>query len=493
MDKTIPLHLQEIIFSSSDTTISRNIRKLEKEGQLRQIAPKIFTPLKDEPDEAIIKRNIFLILGHLYPGILLSHRSALEYKPTSTGDIFATYSYARKVTLAGVTLNILEGNGPITGDNPFTKDLYVSQQERAVLENLQESRKPGPQSKTLTLREIEEKLEQIIRVKGEDGLNAFRDKARSIAEELGMPKEFTKLNKLISAILTTKPSNVLSSPVALARAYGHPYDKSRIELLEKLFIDLQQQEFPIRPEANTTVNSFRNFGFWEAYFSNFIEGTRFAVDEAKQIISTGEPMKTRDEDSHDILGTYRIVSSRQEMQRVPGTADEMLEILQYRHKILLSAREAKKPGEFKDQNNQAGDTYFVDYQLVRGTLIRGFDYYRNLKDPFAKAAYMMFLVSEVHPFNDGNGRIARVMMNAELVAAEQSKIIIPNVYRIDYLGALRKLTRQQETETCIRMLQRAHLFSSTIKGESTDEMQSILTESNAFLEGDGDILQIVSE
>ena len=29
----------------------------------------------------------------------------------------------------------------------------------------------------------------------------------------------------------------------------------------------------------------------------------------------------------------------------------------------------------------------------------------------------MFLISEVHPFDDGNGRIARVMMNAELVSA----------------------------------------------------------------------------
>jgi Fic family protein len=29
---------------------------------------------------------------------------------------------------------------------------------------------------------------------------------------------------------------------------------------------------------------------------------------------------------------------------------------------------------------------------------------------------MMFLVCEVHPFDDANGRLARVMMNAELVA-----------------------------------------------------------------------------
>jgi len=491
MDKHTPLHLQEIIYSSSDTTISRRISKLEKEGKLIKIAPRIYTPILNEPAEDVIRRNIFQILGHQYPGILLSHRSAFEYRPTASGDLFLTYNYARKVSLPGITLNILDGVEPIEGDNQFTKDLFVSQQERAILENLQESRKPGPQSKTLALPEIEEKLEQIIVVKGEDGLNAFRDKARDVASKTGMEKEFEKLNRLISALLTTRPSKVLTSMVAIARAQGLPYDKSRIELLEKLFIALQKQEFQVIPELNTTLKAFRNFAFYEAYFSNYIEGTKFAVEEARQIITTGEPMKARDEDSHDILGTYRIVSSRTEMERTPETAEEMLEILQYRHKILLSARAAKKPGEFKDQNNRAGDTDFVHFELVRGTLIRGFDFYRALKDPFAKAAYMMFLISEVHPFNDGNGRIARVMMNAELVKACQSKIIIPNVFRIDYLGALRKLTRQGEPDVYIRMLQRARQFSATIKGEDIDDMQQVLTESNAFSESEGDILKIV--
>jgi len=35
------------------------------------------------------------------------------------------------------------------------------------------------------------------------------------------------------------------------------------------------------------------------------------------------------------------------------------------------------------------------------------------------------MICEIHPFLDGNGRIARVMINAELVSANQSKII-PN-------------------------------------------------------------------
>ena len=74
-----------------------------------------------------------------------------------------------------------------------------------------------------------------------------------------------------------------------------------------------------------------------------------------------------------------------------------------------------------------------------------------MQEPFSKAAYIMFIISEIHPFLDGNGRIARVMMNAELVKAKQTRIIIPTVYRDDYLGSLRKLTRNDETAVYIRM------------------------------------------
>jgi len=491
MDKTIPLHLQEIIFSSSDPEISRTIGKLAKSGALRKLAPRIYSPNFDEEDFEIIRRNIFKIIGHLYPGTILSHRSALEFKPTSTGDLFLTNTHKRKIELPGITLNFMKGPHVLSGDNIFSGEMHVSQLERAFLENLQLSKNVGSTSKTLSLPEIEERLDQVVRIKGEEGLNSLRDRAREISVKLGMEKEFEKLNRMISAILTTKPSDLLTSPVAIARAFGHPYDPLRLSLFEKLFVELQQRMFPDIRDVNNSIKSFRNFAFFEAYFSNFIEGTKFKIEEAKQIIQTGKPLAARDEDSHDVLGTYQIVSNRSEMNITPQNSDDLLRILQYRHKIMLSARPQKNPGEFKDRNNRAGDTEFVDYQLVRGTLIRGFDFYRALKHPFTKAAYMMFMISEVHPFLDGNGRIARVMMNAELGSTGQCKIIIPTVYREDYLGALRQLTRRQEPDTYIRMLQRAQLFSATITGDDMDQMQGVLTASNAFREGEDYILQIL--
>lgn len=491
MEKNIPIHLQEIIFATSDSKLNRKVSKLEEEGKIKKIAPRIYTSNFNEPESVIIRRNIFTILGKLYPGAVVSHRSALEFKPTAANQLFVTYTYTKKIELPGITIRFLEGKPAIEGDNPFTGELFVSQQERAFLENLQTSRQIGPTSKTITLPEMEAKLEQIVQVKGEEGLNQFRDKARDIAEKLEMQQEFEKLNKLVSALLTSKPSKILTLPFALARALGNPYDKHRVEVFEKLFIELQQQPYKDHKDRNLESNAFRNIAFFEAYFSNYIEGTIFEIEEAKSIIQTETPIPNRDEDSHDILGTYKLVSNQKKMSTTPSNPEELLNILLYRHQILLAARTSKKPGQFKDKNNRAGETNFVDNALVRGTLIKGFDYYQALKEPFAKAAYIMFMISEIHPFLDGNGRIARIMMNAELVKANQTRIIIPTVYRDDYLGALRRLTRNDDPAVYIRMLQRVQEFSATLSAIDMETLENQLTQSNAFKEHDEAKLKIL--
>jgi len=482
MEKNTSSQLNEVIFGSADKKISRQISKLHGLGKIRKIAPRLYTSNLTDPEEAIVRRNLFEILKNLYPGSMISHRSAFEFKPTETDQIFLTYKYTKKIRLPGITIRFLEGPGPLHGDNPFSGELYISQQPRAFLENLQPSKRSGPASKTLTLPEIEEKLEQIIRINGEDEINRVRDRAREISVKLDMEKEFSVLESIIGALLSTRESDILSSPLAAARAFGFPYDPVRLDLFEELFRALQTKEFRNRPDKNLSVQSFRNEAFFESYFSNYIEGTEFEIEEAMQIIMSNQPFPDRDVDSHDILGTYKIVSSREEMSVIPGSADELLSILQNRHRILMSARTDKKPGLFKDRNNVAGRTAFVDMNLVKGTLIKSYDLYRALTHPFKRAAFVMFVISEVHPFLDGNGRMARIMMNAELVSEGQSKIIIPTVFRDDYLGVLRKLTRQGDTGSYIRMLFRVYDFSETIYGDNMEEMQQHLENCNAFLE-----------
>lgn len=99
------------------------------------------------------------------------------------------------------------------------------------------------------------------------------------------------------------------------------------------------------------------------------------------------------------------------------------------------------------------------------------------------------MISEVHPFSDGNGRISRIMMNAELTAAGQSKIIIPTVFRTDYLAALRQLTRRDNPDKLINAMLRVWNFSMRITGDNFQDFKAFLEHSNAFATDDDCILK----
>lgn len=482
-------NVMEIVMATSDKSLSQQRTSMIKKGLLRKIAPKIYTTnLEDEPD-VIIRRNVFYIIGQLYPQAVISHRSAYELKPTADGDIYLTYSYSKNISLPGLKIHLMEGPKGTEHDMPFIENLYISSLERRTLENLQKGRARGNSSKCLPRTSIEEFLERMLQVNGESGLNAFRDKARVVSKELDMKEEFETLNHIIGAILSTKPSGILTSASAQARAQGEPYDSERIRLFGVLFEALHNSHLPLIDEPNVENAAFRNFAFFESYFSNYIEGTEFEIEDARTIIETGQPLPDRNADSHDVLGTFQLVASRREMRRTPSSSDELIELLQDRHRILMAARPDRNPGMFKMQNNHAGDTHFVDCTLVRGTFRKGYEFYQALEHPFAKALYMMFMISEVHPFNDGNGRISRIMMNSELVAADQSKIIIPTVFREDYLNALRRLTRKGDPSVVIRALSRVRQFSANITGDNFEVTRKYLESCNAFKDGDGYILR----
>lgn len=470
---------QEIIIGTKEK--SKEIGKLEQKGMVRKIAPRLYTSSMEESPEKIVRRNWYKLVSELFPDAFLSHRSALERIPTPEGHLYLTRSYKGIVELPGLILHFQKGPVPLEDDALFFGNLKASGLARAYLENLQRKKGSGEESKTLTRGQLEEKIEAFLRVKGEDALNQVRDRAKQIAPQLGMEKELKELNQLITDLLGTGLSRNLVSSIARARVLGEPVDPDRTQLFESLYEQLVKKEYPDYLDKNKSIQSYQNFAFFEGYFSNYIEGTEFTVDEAKQIITTSTPLPARDEDSHDVLGTYQLVSNRNEMSILPTTSNNLLVLLKERHAVLLSARPSKKPGEFKDKNNRAGNTEFVDMELVPGTLKKGFEWYSLLQHPFAKAAFMMFMVSEVHPFLDGNGRIARVMMNAELSSKGMSKIIIPTVYREDYMGALKKLTKQRDGDTYIRMMLRAWEFSSNVYNESLDEMENYLKACNAFL------------
>jgi hypothetical protein len=119
-------------------------------------------------------------------------------------------------------------------------------------------------------------------------------------------------------------------------------------------------------------------------------------------------------------------------------------------------------------------------RLVSLDALRGFDLCRSLDAPFARAVFMMFLVAEVHPFADGNGRVARVMMNAELVSGGEERIVLPTVYRNNYLAALKALSQSGSTEPLLRVMDFAQKWTASVPWGNLEETHGVLERCNAF-------------
>jgi len=98
----------------------------------------------------------------------------------------------------------------------------------------------------------------------------------------------------------------------------------------------------------------------------------------------------------------------------------------------------------------------------------------------ARALFAMFLVSEVHPFLDGNGRLARLVMNAELSVVGECRIIVPTLFREEYLDCLRVLTRQGDALPFLRAMQFIHRWTAAFSYENLDRTIAGMRTSNAF-------------
>ena len=451
-------------------------------GELRRLARGLYTRNLTDPPEQVIRRNLYEVVASLYPAAVISDRSArLGARPTDDGSLFLVHDRSAEAVLPGLTLRPRRGPAAVDSDLSLPSGLHLSSVPRALLENVTLSRgRKDRAPRTLTRIELEVWLESLIEQRGDDGFRVLREQVRALAPQLGLEPEVAVLDPLMGAVLGTRLDVRASSGLLRARQQGNPYDPRRLELFETLHEALDRLAPIERPVTDPAAARYRFLPFFEAYFSNFIEGTEFAVEEARQIVFDNVIPPTRAEDAHDVTGTYRLVSDPHEMARLPATATELIGLLEARHRVLLEGRPDMQPGVFKKEANRVGNIPFVAPPLVEGTLREGFSFYRRLAYPFARAVFQMFLISEVHPFNDGNGRIARVMMNAELVAASEQRIIIPQVYRNNYLLSLRALTVNGLCEPLIRTLDFAQRYTSAVDFSDFDAARATLEQTNAF-------------
>lgn len=466
----------------SNTDLSRLVSRAVRAGKLRKIGSRLYTKNLADAPEAVVRRNLWSVVAGYFPGAVVADRTAFEIGLASDGSVCLVADKGRRIELPGVVLRPRRGAGPTDLDQPFMDGLHLSSRARAFLNNMRPSRARGGRlPRTLSRAEVEERLDAVVRLSGEEGANRLRDQIRTVADSLDMPDEAAQLDDMIGALLGTRPAR-LTAPAARARQRGRPFDPDRTALFETLHRALRDHPPMPVPAPSRDPAGRRTLAFFEAYFSNFIEGIEFSVEEAAGIVFEGKVPAARTADARDVAGTWRLVSDDAEMARTPDSVRDLEALLRSRHRTIMGGRPETRPGEFKSLPNRAGATVFVVPSLVRGTLEQGFGYCRSLETPFQRAVFAMFLVAEVHPFADGNGRVARVMMNAELAAAGEERIVVPTVFRSNYVAALRALSRTGRPEPLIQVLDYARRWTARVPWGDVEDTRRELERCHAFLE-----------
>ena len=274
----------EIVFTTRESSDSWQ-RALAR-GDARRIGRGIVTTNRSAPLEKVVRRNWSRIAAHYAPGATVVDRSFFEGGPAADGTLVLDVGPSgsrrtRPIELPGLRIVTRVGPGPIVGDVRFTDGLHFSGQTRAYLDNLRPTRARGGVRRTLSRPELEERLAQMLTTSGAPALGHLRDEARTLAQQLDAERESAELARIIGSLFGTKDAP-LQSRAAQAMRDGIAFDDRRIELfalLQRTLLAQPPVQRPARPSDDPAL-----FAFYEAYFSNYIEGTRFTVEEAKEVV-----------------------------------------------------------------------------------------------------------------------------------------------------------------------------------------------------------------
>lgn len=474
---------QELILSATLSAAElRALQRRAKAGNVQRVHQGVYLECGSSPEEIeqCVRRNWQRIAGAIVPGAVVSHISAMTSGVQSGGILTLSHPsrFRKTIKLPGLSLVLLRGPGPLGGDMALSNSgLYWASRTRVLLENL------GRKAPSKAGREaVEHHLIDILNASGEKALNQMRDEAAALAPPLDCRDEELALRGIIGALLGTHDLGKLRTKDGQLIAKGTPVDKERILRFEALATHLRGAALPVIENKVAAGVPRHNFAFIESYFSNYVEGTKFHIEEARQIVMHNQIVTTRPKDSHDILGVFRLAITPPYRNSPPVAGEDFLAGLETWHAEMLRERPEVNPGRTKLKVNYAGTSKFVEPGMVRGTLEDGSRLALSVPEGLARAIYYAFLISEVHPFDDGNGRLSRLVMNAELSRVGLNRIIVPTLYHPQYVDCARLLTRQNQPEGFVASLAKMARWCSQFDYSDLDALIESLKKTNAFEE-----------
>lgn len=229
------------------------------------------------------------------------------------------------------------------------------------------------------------------------------------------------------------------------------FDISKVNILKTL-----REQKEIKLKGNLYSNTQITF----AYNTNHIEGSTLTEDQTRYIYETNTLLAEKDSitDLDDVLET---VNHFKLVDYMLDIADEKLteEIIKKFHKILKEGTSDSRKdwfvvGDYKKLANEVGGLKTSDPKNVARDIKKLLEWYESLKEVTINEIIEFHAKFEkIHPFQDGNGRVGRIIAFKECLKFNIIPFIILDKDKLFYYRGLNQYQDNKEKgyliDTCL--------------------------------------------
>lgn len=208
-------------------------------------------------------------------------------------------------------------------------------------------------------------------------------------------------------------------------------------------------------EELKSLDDYFRVGF--TYSSNALEGNTLTISETKILLEDGLTVGGRPlKDCYEAVGHGAAYDFMLELARQPDmniTEDTIKKL----HRLFYQKVDADQAGHYRSIQVYISGTEYVppapdEVPQFMKHLADQICSSRSTLHPIELAAMAHKRLVDIHPFIDGNGRTARLLMNLILVNAGYGVVSIPPILRNDYINALSASRRLNDMEPFSKLI-----------------------------------------
>jgi len=184
-----------------------------------------------------------------------------------------------------------------------------------------------------------------------------------------------------------------------------------------------------------------------AYNSNRIEGSKLSEEQTRYIFETNTLNTAPDETANvdDIIETVNHFICFDYMLDIAkkNLSEKMIKEF---HRVLKSntsdsRKEWFKIGDYKTRPNVVGDMETTAPTEVSNAIANLLDSYHKITIDFSALVDFHYRFEKIHPFQDGNGRVGRIILFKECLKNDIVPFIIEDEYKVFYYRGLREFEK----------------------------------------------------